>query len=729
MTHWVEDEGATRLNKIMKDEKFPEWIHGTGRFEPGWTLDLMELSDKVVLNTYEELKISEREHEKWRCDNGEERRRKRAAGEWVSSHRQTQAQGWLDRKAIWNRACRVGAVASMVLKIGGMILTPRPDGSIDRCSAANLLRGTLIASSAEYGGLKKMILDVVCSQADREPAQTGVSKCTCTFYVRFPAWMATVAKDTWIPRICTMRICECQVTAYLMFRNGKEALHESKSSEGWKVTVDGISPPPMEYDPGFVQNSGYNPDNPETEKFKAKALSHSQEYLQRLEYGDSEFAWAKGLQGWMLQYHKGVPAIQEEKVKLEAGLTWQYWLHFKSGDPHQIWKAMYSLMNAGQGEQIGNQWVKRGETPYSLFAPEREKDGEDWAGGDKHLELLVGEVAMTLDKAHLLTYMNDQGQLIQRWGVMALAVKSTPMFSIRNCSTYHQISPKNELCAMEYQLMHKSIKTLHDRGLSYLANLMMGNAVIQEVSATVSEQPQYVQVLSPVDKLLPMVKTKDEEQVHLHMVNPADLPVHTRTVQTPEVSLIDLQTVTQTDLNNTSTASITALPNGTALPNVQIDPRVQERWAARMREIEKCCNEERKIFSQLKKTLEEKAQELEDTFMLEVTKVKWTNSLRKYEFLDNMRMETALQTEKLYGEFPAADWINEMRIKIAPLEKELSQNEMKAQDESRVRMTETYHKAMNERVIETSSSCAASVTGTGEWCQVAIDPVATEENF
>ena len=346
MTQW-EDEGATRLNKVMKSRKFPEWIHTTGRFEPGWNMDLMKLCDEVVRNTQAELKMSETEHEKWRSQKRDEKREAKAAGEWVSSHRQTQVQGWLDRRAIWNRACRVGAVGSMVLKIGGMILTPRDDGSIDRCSAANLLRGTLIASAAEYGGLKEMILDVVCSQADREPAQNGVSKCTCTFYVRFPAWMGMVAKDTWIPRISSMRICDCQVTSYLMFGNGKEPLHESKSYAGWTATVDGFSPPPMEYDPGFVQNSGYNPDNPETEKFKAMALSHSQEYLQRVEFGD--FAWAKGLQGWMLQYHKGVPAIQEEKVKLEAGITWQYWQHFKSGDPHLIWKAMYLLMHAGQG--------------------------------------------------------------------------------------------------------------------------------------------------------------------------------------------------------------------------------------------------------------------------------------------------------------------------------------------------------------------------------------------
>ena len=54
------DEGMNRLNKIMDGKTFPKWIVVTtgARFEPDWGSESMDLCNKVIGNTLEELAIS-----------------------------------------------------------------------------------------------------------------------------------------------------------------------------------------------------------------------------------------------------------------------------------------------------------------------------------------------------------------------------------------------------------------------------------------------------------------------------------------------------------------------------------------------------------------------------------------------------------------------------------------------------------------------------------------------
>ena len=75
------DQGTDRLN-IPDGEKFP----AETRCEPAWVSESesMDLCNEVIMS-------EDTDQERWK----------------------TQGQGWLDRRAIWNRACRVGAVGSM----------------------------------------------------------------------------------------------------------------------------------------------------------------------------------------------------------------------------------------------------------------------------------------------------------------------------------------------------------------------------------------------------------------------------------------------------------------------------------------------------------------------------------------------------------------------------------------------------------------------------------------
>ena len=78
------DQGTDRLN-IPDGEKFP----AETRCEPAWVSESesMDLCNEVIMS-------EDTDQERWK----------------------TQGQGWLDRRAIWNRACRVGAVGSSPFK-------------------------------------------------------------------------------------------------------------------------------------------------------------------------------------------------------------------------------------------------------------------------------------------------------------------------------------------------------------------------------------------------------------------------------------------------------------------------------------------------------------------------------------------------------------------------------------------------------------------------------------
>jgi hypothetical protein len=368
----------------------------------------------------------------------------------------------------------------------------------------------------------------------------------------------------------------------------------------------------------MVRTSIYNPEGTEAECMMNMALMHGKEYKQREEIGD--YAWVKSLK---LADRKCVPASEEDMKKMEAGRTWRHWEYVCSGDPDKVWTALCSLKAAGDGEIRDGKWMMFNREHYTLYLPDRRglSGDEAWNGGNGHLDLLVGEMVLTLDKPIALTYWS-KGQWIQEQGVMAMAVRTQPHFSIRSCSTYHQLGPKN-VEPLEYKLLHKSITELHTQGLIYLSN-SMGHTVIPGRGEGVPRpfEPQRV--------TLPM-------ETYLHAT------LH-QEIETP---LIDL------DLPGPI-----PLPTGTGpLPNLQVDPRIQARQEKRMETIGEWIAEEKENYLKFKY----KEEELKETDNLDVLRAQLERSARKLELYTEMLSETSRQVGRLWGENPAIEWITEMR--------------------------------------------------------------------
>ena len=89
-----------------------------------------------------------------------------------------------------------------------------------------------------------MHADVVCSKATAEGtgASAGVSRVSCTFYMRFPAFMGLVAYDYWISRLNKHTISGCSVESYLLFGEGKEPMGGARDQVAWDLTVNGVTP-------------------------------------------------------------------------------------------------------------------------------------------------------------------------------------------------------------------------------------------------------------------------------------------------------------------------------------------------------------------------------------------------------------------------------------------------------------------------------------------------------
>ena len=208
-----EDEGVKRLREIMNGQSFPRWTtHPIPRFMPEWTVEAMDLCDRVIKNTQDEQRMSSAEHKVWRSSQQKTDRKNLPRQQWAR-----QDQGWLDRKSIWDRPCGVGAVASIVIRIKGLQLKVDENGWVDRTGAASLVKVALWTGAGPSDGFKEAILDVVCSKSDKEGGENGsVNRVTCIFYLSFPAFMGNVANDKWIPRIKDSQICGCQTEAYLL---------------------------------------------------------------------------------------------------------------------------------------------------------------------------------------------------------------------------------------------------------------------------------------------------------------------------------------------------------------------------------------------------------------------------------------------------------------------------------------------------------------------------------
>ena len=87
-------------------------------------------------------------------------------------------------------------------------------------------------------------------------------------------------------------------------------------------------------------------------------------------------------------------------------------------------------------------------------------------------------MVLTFEKPRVLTYFEGEKE-VKTWGVLALAVKTHPYFSVRDCSTFHQFAPQNQVEPLEYKLVHKAINDMLHKGVKALIDYFgQGQGVI-----------------------------------------------------------------------------------------------------------------------------------------------------------------------------------------------------------------------------------------------------------
>ena len=161
------DPGQQRLQDLLQGRAFPTWIAETttttGGFHPAWTTELQEMCDAVISNTLHELEMSQQEHDIFKAKKKLEYKEAEKMG--LPRNYERQEQGWLDRRRIWDRACKSGAVGSIVIMINGMSLDVSPSGWVDREAAAVQVKIALLKAMGDHKELSRLMLDVVCSKS------------------------------------------------------------------------------------------------------------------------------------------------------------------------------------------------------------------------------------------------------------------------------------------------------------------------------------------------------------------------------------------------------------------------------------------------------------------------------------------------------------------------------------------------------------------------------------
>jgi len=285
--------------------------------------------------------------------------------------------------------------------------------------------------------------------------------------------------------------------------------------------------------------------------------------------------------------------------------------------------------------------------------------------------LEVGEMALTLDQPISLNYWTTDGKCIQQWGVMALAVKMRPHFSIRQCNTFHQLwAPQNEVGPVEYKLLNQAIVDLHMTGMNYIFN-SMGHTVISGSEARREGVP-------PVPRLL-------EPQ---HVVLPREHSLQAVFPQRVEVPLIELNQ----DLLG-SIATPIPLPAGSPLSTLQVDTQTKERHVQRIKEITKFMTEEMKTYTALK-TREGDQMEKDN---LEIIKAEMDRSASTLELYDTMLAETEAQEGKLWSSNPGPDWVCEMRIRVGST---FGPSSDRAVQDAQQKVMETLRKSIHELLAD-----------------------------
>ena len=152
-------------------------------------------------------------------------------------------------------------------------------------------------------------------------------------------------------------------------------------------------------------------------------------------------------------------------------MIWKVYQQLKSGDLSRTWEGLMALVAGLEGQVVGGKWIPTNENKrIRLYRP----DFKRFTSGSGHLDLGVGEVALTFDETIPLNYLPESDGGGQReWmvlpGVLAMAVSLDPEFGVKRCSTYHWTQDEFELAGPEYLHLRNQVNRLIERGVSQLA--------------------------------------------------------------------------------------------------------------------------------------------------------------------------------------------------------------------------------------------------------------------
>ena len=651
------DPGWEAIDEILGDKTLPRWNLERARFEPRWEDSDIETANLIIKNTQEELKMSKDKHDIHKRNN-----KTKGANPWDGKLN----LGWLERTNIWERPSKARAVISLVIKLVGLQLQEKKnDQTIDRAAAATAVHTALLTVAGRSDMMKHVILDVVCSKADKEQMHAhGLTRASATFYVRIPAFVGLIAHTQWLPRLRDTTIMQCQVTAYFIYETGKETMG-MRSAQSWPTTVHGVEQPRDNSDLAMIRHNVYDPEGDMAKKIAKGVVDHSNQYAQK-QIGDFTFFKTLPLQ------NIPVPANKTDEKTLYESSTWKLYQMLKSGVATTIWQGLLTLMAAGVGEVVHGKWHPQqpAGSSYKLYCPElmAYDEGTGRYGGEGgHLDLYVGEVALTFETPVPLTYIDptDKKKMVQLDGVMAMVVSAQPQFNIRRCSTFHWAREAYEMKATEYVIMRAQIQKLVAKGMNQLAY-----------------------------QLGPTIQRHGTPQT----VTPVTLPMSsTVTMQ----SLIDLETPPEQPR-----AQLIPLPEGSGpLMNLQVDQRQCELKRQRQGEIDAWLDIEMKDYTKISEDLENMKESMEKNRHL----IKLDKASQKMSLLQEMLSET------MKGDGPFENITTEFTRRFQSQELDYARKmfDMMKQENARLNWMMKEHQARTPQVMEETASVCS-----GNWDRV-----------
>ena len=164
---------------------------------------------------------------------------------------------------------------------------------------------------------------------------------------------------------------------------------------------------------------------------------------------------------------------KDSNYLFQNNVTYKTYQQLKSTNSSEVIQALWLLMGAGGGASkqgvgyTGLEWEPTNKNfYYKLYTSGVAEDFQPKAG---HLELLVGEVALTFEhnKPCHLTYKKDDEEVVLQ-GFLAIAVSLQPLY-FRACSTWHRIGPHYECVAHTYKMLHDNLADWLSKGATSLS--------------------------------------------------------------------------------------------------------------------------------------------------------------------------------------------------------------------------------------------------------------------